>query len=75
MIHGGSATVGCIPIGDDAIEELFYLVAMIGKENVTVVIAPYDMRNGRKRELEKSVLPWYGELCDEVFKVLTAKVK
>ncbi len=73
MIHGGSATVGCIPIGDDAIEELFYLVAMIGKENVTVVIAPYDMRSGRKRELEKSALPWYGELCDKVFKALATK--
>jgi len=72
MIHGGSATVGCIPIGDDAIEELFCLVAMIGKENVTVVVAPYDMRNGRKRELEKSELPWYGELCDMVSKALTA---
>ena len=71
MIHGGSATVGCIPIGDDAIEELFYFVAMIGKENVTVVIAPYDMRNGRKRELEKSALPWYGELCDKISKALT----
>lgn len=22
MVHGGSATVGCIPIGDDAIEEV-----------------------------------------------------
>ena len=45
---------------------------MIGKENVTVVVAPYDMRNGRKRELEKSELPWYGELCDMVSKALTA---
>lgn len=66
MIHGGSATIGCIPIGDDAIEELFYLVAEVGRKNVSVVISPYDMRKGRNKELEKSPLPWYGNLCDSI---------
>ena len=66
MIHGGSATVGCIPIGDDAIEEVFYFAAKAGKENIRIIIAPYDMRNGRIAELEKSPLPWYGALCDEI---------
>lgn len=66
MIHGGSATVGCIPIGDDAIEEVFYFAAKTGKGNVRIIIAPYDMRNGRIAELEKSPLPWYGALCDEI---------
>ena len=66
MIHGRSATVGCVPIGDDAIEEVFYFAARVGKENTSVIIAPYDMRKGRKPELEQSPLPWYGELCDEI---------
>ena len=70
MIHGGSATVGCIPIGDDAIEELFCFVAMVGRENVTVIIAPYDMRKGRVKELERAGAPWYNILCDEIFKAL-----
>ncbi len=70
MIHGGSATIGCIPIGDDAIEELFYLVAKVGRRNTSVIISPYDMRKGRDRELEKSPLPWYGTLCDEIFRAL-----
>lgn len=66
MIHGSDATVGCIPIGDDAIEDVFYLADAVGIGNVSVVIAPYDMRKGRKRELEKSKLSWYGELCEEI---------
>ena len=70
MIHGGSATVGCIPVGDDAIEEVFYFAAKAGVKNTAVIIAPYDMRKGRNTELEQSSLPWYGELCDEIASAL-----
>lgn len=66
MIHGEDATVGCIPIGNDAIEDVFALVAKIGKDKVKVVISPYDMRHGRKDELEKSGIVWYKELCDNI---------
>ena len=66
MIHGGSATVGCIPVGDDAVEEIFYIASAVGIENISVVIAPYDMRNGRKPELERSPLKWYPNLCREI---------
>ena len=62
MIHGGEATVGCIPIGDDKIEEVFYLAAKAGVGNVTVIISPYDMRKGRDRKLEDIGLPWYKSL-------------
>ncbi len=72
MIHGGSATVGCVPIGDDAIEEVFYFAAKARKENITVIIAPYDMQKGREAELEQSPLPWYGTLCDEIAHQLLA---
>lgn len=44
MIHGSSATIGCIPIGDVAIEELFYLVAKNGYQNTTVLVVPADLR-------------------------------
>ena len=70
MIHGGSATIGCVPIGDDAIEELFFLVAAVGKENSIIVISPYDMRKGRVKNLEESTLRWYPDLCDTIFKSL-----
>lgn len=44
FIHGKDLSVGCLAMGDAAIEELFVLVAQTGRENVKVVIAPRDPR-------------------------------
>ncbi len=66
MIHGKAVTIGCVPVGDDAIEDIFYLANVVGINNVSVIIAPYDMRNGRKPELERSPLKWYPNLCREI---------
>ena len=44
MIHGGAASIGCVAIGDDAIEEVFVLAADVGVQNVEVLIAPCDLR-------------------------------
>jgi hypothetical protein len=40
MIHGKDASVGCIAIGDEAIEEVFVLAAEVGLENIEVVVSP-----------------------------------
>jgi murein L,D-transpeptidase YafK len=66
MLHGKAVTIGCVPVGDDAIEDIFYLAYAVGIRNVSVVIAPYDMRKGRKPELERSKLKWYPDLCREI---------
>ena len=50
FIHGRAASVGCIALGDIAIEELFVLVSVIrqsdpvGKAEVSVIVAPWDFR-------------------------------
>ncbi len=44
FIHGKSSSVGCLAMGDSAIEELFVLVHDIGASNVEVVISPSDPR-------------------------------
>ncbi|MCC6794194.1 MAG: L,D-transpeptidase family protein [Candidatus Hydrogenedentes bacterium] len=44
FIHGSSASVGCLAMGDEAIEELFVLVEDTGIDNVKVLIAPTDFR-------------------------------
>jgi murein L,D-transpeptidase YafK len=44
FIHGKDVSVGCLAIGDEAIEELFWLAATVGKDAFTVVIAPTDLR-------------------------------
>jgi hypothetical protein len=44
FIHGSDKTIGCIPIGDFSVEELFYLVGWTKETNASVIIAPYDLR-------------------------------
>jgi murein L,D-transpeptidase YafK len=44
-IHGGSLSIGCIAIGNRLAEELFAMVYHVGEKNVTVVIAPNDLRH------------------------------
>ncbi|MCB1827417.1 MAG: L,D-transpeptidase family protein [Coxiellaceae bacterium] len=44
FIHGKAQSVGCIAIGDAAIEQLYPLVAATGRGNVRVIIAPDDLR-------------------------------
>lgn len=47
FIHGKAATVGCIPIGDKAIEELFIMLSYAMNRGVTIVITPVDFRKGK----------------------------
>lgn len=44
MIHGGQASIGCLAIGDPAIEEVFTLAARVGVAQVDSVILPHDLR-------------------------------
>lgn len=67
-IHGGTASIGCLALGDPAIEELFTLAADVGLDNVRVIIAPDDLRN-------KVVSPlgapsWTGELYAQIREAL-----
>ena len=44
FIHGKAVSIGCLAMGDSAIEELFVLAAKTGISNVAVAIAPTDPR-------------------------------
>lgn len=44
FIHGKDVSIGCVALGDRAIEELFTLVAETGHAKVKVIIAPNDLR-------------------------------
>ena len=62
FIHGKAVSIGCLAMGDEAIEELFVLVADTGKGNVTVAIAPMDPRNGDILFLAENKAAWISEL-------------
>jgi hypothetical protein len=46
FIHGDQVSIGCVALGDPAIEEIFTLVAETGHQRVKVIIAPNDLRAG-----------------------------
>lgn len=46
FIHGKSVSIGCLAMGDRAIEELFTLIHKVGVKNSEVIIAPSDPRKG-----------------------------
>ena len=71
-IHGGTASIGCLAMGDPALEELFTLAVDVGLKNIQVIIAPHDLR-------EKVVVPvgapsWNGELYAQIREALRGLV-
>lgn len=67
-IHGGTASVGCLAMGDTAIEELFILALDCGIEKLRVIIAPGDLREGEVSV--EGVPPWTPELYRQIREAL-----
>jgi hypothetical protein len=66
MIHGGTESIGCLAIGDPAIEELFLIVARTGLDNVRLIIAPRDPRQKRMHATPEHGPLWTAELHDQL---------
>lgn len=62
MIHGKAASVGCLAMGDEAIEELFVLVADAGIDRVRILILPQDLRSGAVSDSRAWVVERYRRL-------------
>jgi hypothetical protein len=68
FIHGGKASIGCVAIGDPAIEEVFTLAALAGKRRI--VISPVDFR--RSDALAPAPAePWIAERYARIKEALT----
>ena len=63
FIHGREASIGCIALGDPAIEELFTLLARTGLENTRLLIAPRDLR---VHASPASPVPWMPGLYQQL---------
>ncbi len=64
FIHGKSVSIGCLAMGDSAIEELFVLATDVGRKNIQVAIAPTDPRI---KLLQTTTQPaWVGQLYDNL---------
>lgn len=66
MIHGKTASIGCLAMGDPAIEEIFVLSAETGIKNIEIILSPVDFR---KRPLPTPAKPlpvWTKDLYREI---------
>lgn len=56
-IHGGCATIGCIPITDDKIKELYVLAVMakeVGQSRIPIYLFPTALTDKNFKELSKN---------------------
>jgi murein L,D-transpeptidase YafK len=66
FIHGKDLSVGCLAVGDVAIDQLFVLVGRVGTGNTEVIIAPNDMRQ-ESADVDISSQPsWVPELYADI---------
>lgn len=47
FLHGKDRSVGCLAVGDSAIDELFLLTNRVGLNHVQLIIAPNDLRKSK----------------------------
>jgi hypothetical protein len=62
MIHGGTASIGCLAMGDRAAEDLFVLAANSGISDINVILSPVDFRVRELPEELPDLPDWTKEL-------------
>ena len=66
MIHGKSASAGCIAIGDPAIEEVFVLAHTVGIKNIQIIISPIDFRTRPMSDVQTENPKWLKPLYERI---------
>lgn len=69
FIHGKAVTIGCIPIGDRAVEEVFLLASHALDEGIKIIISPIDFRT-RDEMPNIPNIHWEKELYEKIKKEL-----
>ena len=66
MIHGNTASIGCLAMGDPVSEELFVLAADVGIDNIEVILSPVDLLLEKMKPGLDSLTPWTRELYAQI---------
>jgi uncharacterized membrane protein len=66
FLHGKNLSVGCLAIGDHAIDQLFMLVRRVGLANTKVIIAPNDLRTAKPATNTLMQPKWVQELYRDI---------
>lgn len=71
MIHGGSQSIGCLAMGDEAAEDLFVLAAETGIGNIDVILSPVDFRVRELPSGESHSPEWKAQIHRDIRKKLS----
>jgi hypothetical protein len=66
FLHGKSMSVGCLAIGDRAIDQLFLLVRRVGLGHTQIIIAPNDLRHSKPATSTFAQPRWLPELYRQI---------
>lgn len=66
FIHGKNLSVGCLAVGDLAIDQLFILARRVGLSHIQVIIAPNDMRDNKPSTSNFAQPRWLPELYKQI---------
>lgn len=66
FIHGKDLSVGCLAIGDSAIDQLFLLARRVGLNNIQMIIAPNDIRKEKPSTQDVAQPKWLPELYEQI---------
>lgn len=70
FLHGKSVSVGCLAVGDRAIDQLFLLARRVGLSHVQVIIAPNDLRKSKPATSNFAQPRWLPELYKQIANAL-----
>lgn len=70
FLHGKSQSVGCLAIGDKAIDQLFLLVRRVGLNHVRLIISPNDLRQDKPATSTFAQPRWLPELYHQLTEAL-----
>ncbi len=70
FLHGKATSVGCLAVGDGAIDELFLLTHRVGLGHVQLIIAPNDLRKESPATNKFAQPHWLPELYHRIGKAL-----
>ena len=71
FLHGKAMSVGCLAVGDKAIDQLFLLVHRVGLSHVQMIIAPNDLRQTKAVTSTFAQPRWLPELYKQIAQALT----
>lgn len=66
FLHGKDKSVGCLAIGDKAIDQLFLLVRRVGLSHVKLIIAPNDLRQAKPATVMLNQPKWVPILYQKI---------